>query len=137
MAPRCARPPVCRSGPARARMARAGLWAALAFTRGGEILITLAGHGGELLLGGLFLWRALTGVSVGTTSQTEPVDVTGSLEAYFVLINGQTADLPTTDVRMGLQTLEDVAANLIHHLQAIGGMGWQSLEIWLEQQRPI
>ena len=51
---------------------------------------------------------ALTGVTVGATSQTEPVDVTGSLEAYFVLINGQPADLPTTDVRMGLQTLEDV-----------------------------
>jgi len=45
----------------------AGVWALLAFVeggRGGEIAILSMGHGGELLLGGLFLWRGLTGASV-------------------------------------------------------------------------
>jgi hypothetical protein len=42
----------------------AGLWALLAFTRGCDVVVLCAGHGGELLLAGLFLWRALTGSSV-------------------------------------------------------------------------
>ncbi len=42
----------------------AGLWALAAFTRGSDLCVLAAGHGGELLLAGLFLWRALTGKSV-------------------------------------------------------------------------
>ena len=71
----------------------------------------------------------LTGVAVGTTSQTEPVDVTGSLEAYFVLINGQQADLPTIDVRMGLQTLEEV-------VELEGDRLTKPIEFQIEATRP-
>ncbi len=42
----------------------AALWALLSFTLGSEIAVLGMGHGAELVLGGLFLWRALTGRSV-------------------------------------------------------------------------
>lgn len=42
----------------------AALWALFAFAGGCDVVVLCAGHGGELILGGLFLWRALTGSSV-------------------------------------------------------------------------